>query len=108
MRLYQSPDGVWTGTQADAKAHARDANTTWKETEVPVDKAGLMAFLNQHRVGAASSVSPAPAPAAPPPPPPSSYTHESVALDDAWEGLSLARKLHFAALAMEDARLKIG
>lgn len=53
MRLYLSPDGVWTGTQADAKAHARDANTTWKEFEVPVDKAGLLSFLNEYRVGAA-------------------------------------------------------
>lgn len=65
MRLYQSPDGVWTGTQADAKAHAKAANTTWKETEVPVDKAGLMAFLNAHKVGATGPVvfsAPSPAP----------------------------------------------
>lgn len=65
MKLYLSPDGVWTGTQADAKAHARAANTTWKECEVPVDKAGLMAFLNHHRVGAAAPV----ASSAPPPQP---------------------------------------
>lgn len=56
MRLYLSPDGVWTGTQADAKAHAKDHATTWKEVEVPVDKAGLMAFLNKHKVGAAGPV----------------------------------------------------
>ena len=53
MRLYLSPDGVWTGTQADAKAHAKANATTWEEVEVPVDKAGLMSFLNKHRVGAA-------------------------------------------------------
>ena len=51
MRLYASPDGVWTGTQADAKAHAKQTNTTWKEVEVPTDKAGLLYFLNDHRVG---------------------------------------------------------
>ena len=118
MRLYLSPDGVWTGTQADAKAHAKEHATTWKEVEVPVDKAGLMSFLNQHKVGAAGPVvfsapSPAPCevievegpqitkPAAP------SYTHQSVAIDDAWDELSLARKLHFAALAMEEARTKL-
>lgn len=51
MRLYTSPDGVWTGTQADAKAHAKQALTTWEEVDVPVDKAGLLSFLNEHKVG---------------------------------------------------------
>jgi hypothetical protein len=107
MKLYQSPDGVWTGTQADAKAHAREAGVSWREVEVPTDKAGLMAFLNEHRVGAkqpnelASVVPQATAS------PAQGYTHSSVALDEAWQGLSLARKLHFSALAMEEARLKL-
>lgn len=35
---------------------------------------------------------------------PDSYSAQSLSLDDAWEALPVARKLHFAALAMEAAR----
>jgi hypothetical protein len=62
MILYKTPAGVWTGTQADARAAARDETgdpKNWVEINVPVDKAGLMEFLNEHRVGA---VSPEPLP----------------------------------------------
>ena len=110
MKLYQSPDGTWTGTQADAKAHARDNATTWKEVEVPVDKAGLMAFLNRHKVGgsvAAPVVFPAFSPPAAAPVAAPVYGDRSIAIDDAWDGLPLSRQLHFAALAMEEARSKI-
>lgn len=42
MKLYRTHEGVWHGTQADAGK--RD---TWEQVEVPVDKAGLLAFLNE-------------------------------------------------------------
>lgn len=51
MRLYRTPAGSWAGTQADAKALAKADATTWAEVEVPVDKPGLLAFLNEHKVG---------------------------------------------------------
>lgn len=62
MRLYVSTDGVWTGTQADAKAHAKDTGLRWTEVEVPTDKAGLMGFLNDHSVGRIEAVKQPPAP----------------------------------------------
>ncbi len=40
------------GSQDDAKALAKAGGTTWALVEVAVDKAGLLAFLNDHRVGA--------------------------------------------------------
>lgn len=57
MILYKTPAGVWTGTQADARAAAKAESgdpKNWVEINVPVDKAGLMEFLNEHRVGAVS------------------------------------------------------
>jgi hypothetical protein len=115
MKLYQSPDGVWTGTQADAKAHARDNATTWKEVEVPVDKAGLLAFLNRHHVGGSvSQVVSAPpqeqtAPAAAWPhwSGARNYAEFSVSISDAWDKLALPHKLHLASLALCEAQEKV-
>lgn len=58
MRLYRTPAGEWAGTQEDAKALAKAAGTTWFLVEVPVGKPGLLAFLNNHRVGAAPGGAP--------------------------------------------------
>lgn len=55
MRLYASPDGRWTGTQADAKKLGKYA-----EIDVPTDKPGLLAWLN--------SRAEKPSPTLPPPP----------------------------------------
>ncbi len=41
MRLYVSKNNEWTGTQLDAKASG-----AYEQVEVPTDKVGLMAFLN--------------------------------------------------------------
>ncbi|HAR76086.1 MAG TPA: hypothetical protein DCR60_07725 [Psychrobacter sp.] len=41
MRLYLSKNNEWTGTQLDAKASG-----AYEQVEVPTDKVGLMAFLN--------------------------------------------------------------
>jgi len=50
MKLYSTPQGHWTGTQADAKKLAKEHNTSCDIAEVPVDKKGLLAFLNERRV----------------------------------------------------------
>lgn len=70
MILYKTPAGVWTGTQADARASAKTESgdpKNWVEIDVPVNKAGLMEFLNEHRVGASliDVFSPPPAAAEP-------------------------------------------
>ena len=113
MKLYIA-NGTYVGTQAEAKKLDRD----YEPVEVPTDKEGLIAYLNvskfvtQPEPFAKTEVirtdsllddiigsDPAPLP-----PGKLSYIEQSIKLDEAWEELPLARKLHFAALAMEDAR----
>ena len=43
----------YVGTQAEAKALHREIGAPWQDIEVPIDKAGLIAFLNAHDRGAA-------------------------------------------------------
>ena len=45
MRLYTTPVGEWSGTQADAKKLG-----AFVEVDVPTAKADLLAFLNDHSV----------------------------------------------------------
>jgi hypothetical protein len=53
MRLYVTPSGRWAGTQAAAVAVAREADAgRWTQFEVPTDKPGLLAFLDERRVRA--------------------------------------------------------
>ena len=48
MRLYKNSNGVWAGTQAKARSFCgKDYSTV----DVPVDKAGLLQFLNVNQVG---------------------------------------------------------
>lgn len=52
MRLYRidqhsKPGSRWAGTQAEAKAVAKEFGGKWVETDVPTDKAGLLEFLNR-------------------------------------------------------------
>jgi len=49
MKLYTNDKGEWAGTQADARKQLGKVRRT---VEVPVDKANLMAFLNDNKVGA--------------------------------------------------------
>jgi len=42
MKLYTNGEGDWAGTQADAKK----LKGGFKQVEVPVDKAGLLGYLN--------------------------------------------------------------
>lgn len=50
MRLYKNSDGVWAGTQVDAR---RMCGKGYSEVDVPTDKPNLLKFLNLNKVGAA-------------------------------------------------------
>lgn len=60
MKLYLIPTtGQWFGTQDEAKAAARAADTHYDRVEVPtLHKAALIAWLNEHRVGADQPAAP--------------------------------------------------
>ena len=52
MKLYKNTNGVWAGTQADArKMCGKDYSTI----DVPVDKPNLLKFLNLHQVASHTS-----------------------------------------------------
>jgi len=52
MKLYRNSNGVWAGTQADArKMCGKDYSTV----DVPVDKPNLLGFLNLNQVGSHTS-----------------------------------------------------
>lgn len=46
MKLYRIAAHGWAGTQADAKATAKDQGALWRPVEVPTDKPTLLAWLN--------------------------------------------------------------
>lgn len=50
MKLYKNKDGVWAGTQADARKYL---GLGWWTVDVPVDKPNLLQFLNVNKVGSA-------------------------------------------------------
>ena len=52
MRLYKNSNGVWAGTQADARKYCGKDYTT---VDVPTDKPNLLGFLNLNQVGRASA-----------------------------------------------------
>ncbi len=96
---------LWLCTNlADATRLAHDGSAgRWEQVEVPTHKPALIAWLNRfkpvlHEVGDVAAPPPPMAEQAP------SYGEWSCALDEAWEHLPLARQLHFAAIAMENAR----
>lgn len=55
MIFYEVEDGsnghYLVGTQADAKREARERKCTWAQVDIPTDKTGLMAYINQLRTG---------------------------------------------------------
>ncbi len=64
MRVYRliiRGRAHYVGTQADARAIKRETGAAWSEVDVPTDKTGLLAFLND-------SAAPAPEPVASSPP----------------------------------------
>jgi hypothetical protein len=50
MKLYTTEKGHWAGTQADARKLAKQHSISCDVFEVPVDKKGLLDFLNTNRV----------------------------------------------------------
>jgi len=48
MKLYKNSDGVWAGTQLDAR---KMCGKDYTSVDVPVDKPGLLKFLNLNKVG---------------------------------------------------------
>lgn len=52
MRLYKNSEGVWAGTQEKARSFCGKDYTM---VDVPVDKAGLLQFLNLNKVGSYTS-----------------------------------------------------
>ena len=53
MKLYRNSSGVWAGTQVDARKMCGKADTPG---DVPVDKPGLLMFLNANKVGSGAIV----------------------------------------------------
>lgn len=55
MKLYRTPTGHWAGNQDDARALAKELDTTWELCDVPESKAALLEFMNEHKVGAVNT-----------------------------------------------------
>ena len=53
MKLYRNSNGVWAGTQADARKMCGKGYTS---VDVPVDKPSLLMFLNANKVGGVLSL----------------------------------------------------
>jgi len=58
MRLYLTSTGQWSGTQSDAAGLVRANGGTWEQADVPTDKPGLIAWLNDRQAGAAPATAP--------------------------------------------------
>jgi hypothetical protein len=110
MRLYICKDGSFAGTQAEAKAKGKD----FILAEVPTEKAGLIEYLN-NLVGEANqlrhdiAVEVGAAPDHPLETPPlvvvgETYTEKGNRFEDEFAAMPIATQLHYAALAMENAR----
>jgi hypothetical protein len=120
MIFYLCNGNELAATQADAKKLDRN----FEQVDIPTDKAGLMSYINRLMSAAevlgigpvrgidgpfdmddaGQPITDIPMPVEPAKP---SYIERSISLDDEWEKLSLARKLHFGALALEEARLAL-
>ena len=48
MKLYKNSEGVWAGTQADAR---KMCGKDYQTVDVPTDKPSLLRFLNANKVG---------------------------------------------------------
>ena len=48
MKLYKNSNGVWAGTQADARKYC---GKDYQTVDVPTDKPSLLMFLNANKVG---------------------------------------------------------
>lgn len=93
MRLYLTTCGHWRGTQADA----RQINKQFTCEDVPTDKAGLLAWLNENCGPRSEPVQAQPV----------LVTHTEPMTEDTFEALSLPMQLHLACLALENARARL-
>jgi len=129
MRLYRTEIGQWAGTQADARKFAATHGVDWEQVEVPTDKPGLLAWLNNMAAGNGPNDTMIDDGDEPEFRPTLDdyrnidseadmyFSHfagrkptnaeKSVGFEDEFENFPLALKLHYAALAMEEAREKI-
>lgn len=99
------------GTQADARAIDRN----FVQVDIPTDKAGLRGYIqdllteiDELRLGAGRETTPGTGATSATQPPAPSYVQQSVNLDEQFDKLPLAHQLHFAAIAMENARDRLG
>lgn len=90
MKLYLAA-GQYAGTQADAKAIAKD----FEAVEVPTDKTGLIEYLNS-LVSSGAAV------------PGENYSERSVMTDKLFEALPIGTQLTLAAIAADNARYALG
>lgn len=94
--IFYLANNQLAGTQAEAKA----LDKNFEQVDVPTDKPGLMAYINElmgreHPQQVEEFV---------PSPPPAPVIPKSIQFEDQWDDFPLALKLHYAASAMEDAR----
>jgi hypothetical protein len=107
MNLYRVA-GLYCGTQNEAKeiakAHGLKFDPETHSIDVPVVKAELIAYLNKVTTPVPVDEFTPVVTRQDPPIEANGYAELSITIDEEWEKLPLARKFHFAAMAMEDAR----
>jgi hypothetical protein len=91
-------------TQDEAKKASKALDLPWSGVDLSLKLRDLIEYING--VVTDEQVEATPKAAAPKadPTPTLNYGSQSVEIDDLWDTLPLARRLHFAALAIEDAR----
>lgn len=98
MIFYLSIDESGRRCLVSTQAEARSINSDFEQMDIPTSKEELRQFVQN-----LYDLPEPPAPSAREP----SYSEASVSIDEIFDNLPLARQLHFAALAMENARVKL-
>ena len=105
MIFYLAIDGDGKTWIKPTKESAKDINDkVYEQIDVPDDKPGRMAWIQQMLDETINAPAAVPETLVAPKPLTPSYTQQSVFTDELWEALPLARKFHFASMAMEDGR----
>lgn len=117
MRLYQTPGGVWTGTEKNHNAALKaeglkPADMPRKQVDVPTDKPGLLEFLTFHNVNVINPQAPlgVDVSAGAPLPPASAETtvpKQLLGLDDLFAAAALTHQLDLASAAVDRASAKL-
>ena len=113
MKLYIA-NGTYVGTQAEAKAVTKD----FEQVEVPVDKAGLIDYLNGLRMATVAEVEPVVVEHAAPADPvdlPKGFGDPSVPftvgrlidLDEAFAAAPIRQQLRLAVVAIDNASVHL-